>query len=187
MRAGMRTSVLGALAVGVAGAVLATGGAAVTPTVKSASNTALGTTILVGATGRTVYHYTDDHGKNVDCKGACLKTWPPVLVAKSAKPVAGPGLKTSKLGTITRPDGTVQVTYNGYALYRFSGDAKNGDVNGQGLEHSWYAIAPSGALVKVAPAASGGVSSSSGSGSSDGSGSADGGGTTGGGYGPGGY
>ncbi len=88
-----------------------------------------------------------------------------MLVAKSAKPVAGAGIKAGKLGTITRPDGTVQVTYNGFPLYRFAGDTKSGQVNGQGLESSWYALAPSGAVVKLntAPAAGG---SSSGAGSS---------------------
>jgi predicted lipoprotein with Yx(FWY)xxD motif len=159
-----------------AGAVLATGGAALKPTVKTAKNAALGT-ILVGATGRTVYHYTDDHGKNVDCKGACLQMWPPILVAKSVKPVAGPGVTASKLGTITRPDGTVQVTYNGYPLYRFSGDTKNGQANGQGLEKSWYAIAPSGAVVKVGigTAAAGGAASGTGGGASAGGSSSGGG------------
>ena len=51
----------------------------------------------------------------------------------------------------------VQVTYNGFPLYRFAGDTKSGQVNGQGLESSWYVLAPSGAVVKLstAPAAGG--------------------------------
>jgi predicted lipoprotein with Yx(FWY)xxD motif len=71
-------------------------------------------------------------------------------VAASAKPVAGPGAAASRLGTIKRPDGKTQVTYGGKPLYRFSGDRKAGDVNGQGNGGIWWAIAPSGAVVKKA-------------------------------------
>jgi predicted lipoprotein with Yx(FWY)xxD motif len=182
IRVGRRFSATAALAVLVAGAVLETGGAALGPTVKTAKNSELGS-ILVGATGRTVYHYTDDRGTSVDCKGTCLQTWPPVLIARSARPVAGPGVTASKLGTITRPDGTVQVTYNGYPLYRFSGDTKAGQANGQGLEKSWYAVAPSGAVVRTTVAAS----AANGTGGSTSAGASSSGGTTttgaGGGYG----
>jgi predicted lipoprotein with Yx(FWY)xxD motif len=159
--------------------VIAATGAASKATVSATSNGTLGK-IIVGASGLTLYHYTDDHGKVVKCSGACAAQWPPVLIGKTAKPVAGPGITASKLGTVTRPDGTVQVTYGGYALYRFAGDTKKGQVNGQGLEKAWYAIAPSGALVKALPSASSvstsssssnSSSSSTGSGSSSGDGS----------------
>ena len=138
-------------------------------TVSTAKNAALGT-IVVGSTGRTLYHYLDDHGKKIDCTGTCAAQWPPVLVPKSARPVAGAGIKAGKLGTVTRPDGTVQVTYNGFPLYRFAGDRKNGQANGQGLESSWYVLAPSGAVVRLstAPAAGGTSSGSSSSSSSSG-------------------
>jgi predicted lipoprotein with Yx(FWY)xxD motif len=140
------------LAAAAAAGVLALGAlGAAKPTVKSADNPALGT-ILVGATGLTLYHYADDHGPVVKCNGACAQQWPPVLVPAKAKPVAGPGLTSSKLGTVRRPDGTIQVTYGGYALYRFAGDRHGGDVNGQGLEKEWYAVAPSGKIVKQLPA-----------------------------------
>jgi predicted lipoprotein with Yx(FWY)xxD motif len=131
---------------------IAATGAATKATVSAASNASLGK-IIVAANGLTLYDYTVDHGKVVKCVGACAAQWPPVLIAKNAKPVAGAGITASKLGTVKRPDGTMQVTYGGYALYRFAGDTKKGQVNGQGLEKEWYAIAPSGALVKVAPAA----------------------------------
>ena len=111
------------------------------PTVSGASNATLGK-IIVGSNGLTLYHYTVDHGKVVKCVGACATQWPPVLIAKNAEPVAGPGITASKLGTVKRPDGTMQVTYAGYALYRFAGDTKPGQVNGQGLEKKWYVIAP---------------------------------------------
>jgi predicted lipoprotein with Yx(FWY)xxD motif len=140
--------------VAVAGAgVLALGGAASLgkATIKAADNPSIGT-IVVGATGLTLYHYADDHGSVVKCNGACAKEWPPLLIAAGAKPVAGPGITASKLGTVKRPDGTTQVTYGGWALYRFGGDTKTGQINGQGLEKQWYALAPSGKIVKLLPA-----------------------------------
>jgi predicted lipoprotein with Yx(FWY)xxD motif len=138
----------------VAGAgVLALGAAGSTgkPTIKMADNPSIGT-IVVGATGLTLYHYADDHGSVVKCNGACAKQWPPVLIAAGAKPMAGPGITASKLGTVKRPDGTMQMTYAGWALYRFAGDTKSGQINGQGLEKEWYAVAPSGKVVKLLPA-----------------------------------
>lgn len=53
----------------------------------------------------------------------------------------------SKLGTVKRPDGELQVTYAGFGLYRYSGDRKAGDVKGQGFQRIWYAISPSGKVV----------------------------------------
>jgi len=54
---------------------------------------------------------------------------------------------SADLGTVTRPDGTKQVTYKGHPLYRFIKDKDNGDAYGQGAKafgSDWYALAPSG-------------------------------------------
>ena len=75
--------------------VIGASGSTSKATVSTAKNAALGT-IVVGSTGRTLYHYLDDHGKKIDCTGACATQWPPVLVAKSAKPVAGAGIKAGE-------------------------------------------------------------------------------------------
>jgi predicted lipoprotein with Yx(FWY)xxD motif len=131
-------------------------------TMKSASNSALGTTIVVSATGRTLYHYGPEKKNAVKCTGSCATTWPPLLIAAGKKPVAGAGLTASKLGTVKRPDGKTQVTYDGYAMYLFSGDSKAGQANGQGLQGIWHAIAPSGAVVTKS-ASSGGSSGGYGS------------------------
>jgi hypothetical protein len=55
----------------------------------------------------------------------------------------------SKLGTITRSNGTIQVTYAGHPLYFYKGDTKAGQAKGQGVENVWFAVATSGALVKA--------------------------------------
>ncbi len=62
----------------------------------------------------------------------------------------GSGATASKLGTIKRPDGHTQVTYNGLALYRYSADRKPGDVKGQGVEGNWFAVTPAGTLATAA-------------------------------------
>jgi len=140
-------------AVALAGASLA--GGAVLPTVKTAGVGTLGK-VVVSASGRTLYHYTDESKGKVDCTGACAKLWPPLLVKSGAKPVAGPGVAAAKLGVVKRPDGTSQVTYGGLGLYLYSGDKKAGDTNGEELENSWFAVSPAAKIVKAKAADSSG-------------------------------
>ena len=147
MRRTLGRGVWALVALALAGAILATTAAAAAPqTVKAARIAGLGT-VLTTSGGLTLYHYTDEDRGKIDCKGACATLWPPLLVKGSTKPTAGPGLTASKLGTIRRPDGRLQVTYNGLALYRYAPDRKAGDVKGQGLEREWYVIAPTGKIV----------------------------------------
>jgi hypothetical protein len=59
---------------------------------------------------------------------------------------AGSGV-SGKLGTITRPDGTTQATYNGHPLYTYVGDTAPGMDKGNGLNISgglWYDVPVSG-------------------------------------------
>jgi predicted lipoprotein with Yx(FWY)xxD motif len=136
-----------------ASAALAGGaGGQKTATVKVVTTADYGK-VLATSGGLTLYHYTDETRGKVDCKGACAKLWPPLLVKAGAKPTAGAGLTASKLGTLRRPDGGTQVTYNGLGLYRYAPDRKAGDVKGQGLFKVWFVIAPSGKIVKRAAAA----------------------------------
>ncbi len=54
------------------------------------------------------------------------------------------GVTASMLGTTTRTDGTVQVTYNGWPLYTYSKDMVPGDMNGEGFASLWYMMTPAG-------------------------------------------
>lgn len=151
------------------GALLGSAGASTGITVGSAHNGTLGE-ILVSASGRTLYHTSSEKRGAITCTGACAVTWPPLLIPAHGKPVAGPGVSASKLGTVKRPNGQLQVTYDGLPLYLFSGDTKAGQVNGQGLGGLWHALTPSGtAVAKVVAATK--TASSSGSTSSMGGGS----------------
>jgi predicted lipoprotein with Yx(FWY)xxD motif len=155
-------------AFGVAAAVAGATPSALT-VVHSAQNGALGK-ILVSASGRTLYHDSSEKKNVVKCLGSCASQWPPLLVAAGAKPVPGPGVTASLLGTVKRPDGKLQVTYAGLPLYLFAGDKKAGDVKGQGQGGLWHALAPTGAVVtKSVTVSSGSGTSGSGSGSSSGS------------------
>lgn len=125
------------------------------------ANSSLGS-ILVDSSGRTLYLFKADVGGKSACSGACATAWPPLLV--TAKPTAGGGLTASKLGTITRSDGTQQVTYNGHPLYLFVKDAKPGQTTGQGVTAfgaAWFALTPSGDQAST-PASSSGSGGGSG-------------------------
>ena len=118
-------------------------------TVKAVTSGPLGTKIIVNSTGFTLYHLVSEKKGSISCTGSCRAIWPPLLLSGAAKPVAGAGLTASKLGTLKRPDGGLQVTYNGFALYRYGADKKAGQANGQGVEGAWYAITPAGSITKA--------------------------------------
>jgi predicted lipoprotein with Yx(FWY)xxD motif len=101
--------------------------------------------ILVDSRGRTLYVLSADSAGKSRCFGACARNWPPLRT--SGKPTVGTGLKASKVGTIRRRDGKPQVTYNRHPLYRFVGDAKPGQTNGQGIVAfggRWSVVSPAG-------------------------------------------
>ena len=120
--------------------------------------------ILVNSTGRTLYLFKADVGMQSACTGVCVTKWPPLLA--TGKSSASDGLSVSKLATITRSDGTRQITYNGHPLYLFVKDQKPGDVKGQGViafGAPWFALSPSGNQISAtASSSTRGASTSSG-------------------------
>ena len=117
-------------------------------TVKAAHNAAYGS-LLVTPGGMTLYHLTSEKPGSIGCTGQCATAWPPLLLSGNAKVKAGSGVAATGLGTIRRPDGRLQVTYDGIALYRYAADRKAGDVKGQGVEGVWFAVTPAGTLAKA--------------------------------------
>ncbi len=131
------------LAVGAsfAAVALAAGG---TATVGSASNAGLGKRVAVNAQGRTLYALSPETTHHPLCTSAtCLKTWPPLTVpSRRTKLKAGSGVH-GHLGILRRSDGRLQVTLRGLPLYRFSGDSRKGEANGEGLQSfggTWHAV-----------------------------------------------
>ncbi|MEY9842350.1 hypothetical protein [Streptacidiphilus sp. EB103A] len=99
--------------------------------------------IVTDAAGRTLYRFDKDtnNPSATNCTGACAVKWPPATVQDT---VQLNGVDQSLVGTVTRPDGTRQLTLNGWPLYRFSGDSAAGQTNGQGVGGTWFASTPVG-------------------------------------------
>ena len=89
--------------------------------------------LLVDAAGRTLYTFDNDRAGKSACNGGCAVAWPPALATAETA-------WTSEFSIIARGDGTDQWTFNGMPLYRFAGDAKPGDVNGDELGGAWHAV-----------------------------------------------
>lgn len=104
------------------------------------------------STYRSLYNLTTDPPNQSTCFGGCARFWWPLLT--SGQPTAGTGVDPKGLGTIQRPDGTLQVTYFGTPVYFFAFDlgpgAKSGLTNGedsvdQFANGIWYLMSASGA------------------------------------------
>jgi len=116
---------------------------------SAASGTALktttisGTQVLTNSAGFTLYWFAPDTSTTSKCTGSCATYWPPV----KGPATAGSGV-TGTLGVITRPDGTMQATYNGHPLYTYAADGAPGQNKGNGLNISggvWHEVTLSGA------------------------------------------
>jgi predicted lipoprotein with Yx(FWY)xxD motif len=110
-------------------------------TVEATAVGDIGTVLVDGKSKLTVYIFTmdvKDSGTSA-CSGECLANWPALTVAAGETPTGGPGV-TGTLGTITRDDGVLQVTYNGLPLYFFKNDQAPGDANG--VYENWEAVKP---------------------------------------------
>ncbi|MCU1477630.1 MAG: hypothetical protein JWQ64_2323 [Subtercola sp.] len=135
----------------------------------STASTSLGT-IVVNGQGRSVYLYTKDTQNSgaSTCYSQCAGVWPAVTTTSTTPVVAR---VTGTVGTITRTDGTMQVTLNGWPLYTFASDAAAGDVAGQGVMNIWFVLTPAGqevtAAATAAPSSSSGSSSGGTSSGSD--------------------
>lgn len=116
-----------------------------------ATNAKLGQ-ILVDDKGMTLYLFVADTGTASTCYTTCATIWPPVLT--TGAPQAGAGVQASLLGTTTRTDGKVEVTYAGHPLYYFVQDKASGDITGQGINGFgglWWVLSPAGAAITTKP------------------------------------
>jgi len=115
---------------------------------------------LTDSQGMTLYTSEQEAGGMIACTDSCTAIWVPLTVASgTTRPTAETGVK-GKLGTIARPGGAEQVTFDGRPLYTFSQDDGPGATTGDGFKDqfagqsfTWHAVTPTG------------VSSSSGGGS----------------------
>ena len=87
-----------------------------------------GATVLTNGKGLTLYWFAPDTLTRSACTGACAQYWPPL----AGRPAAGPAIP-GRLGTITRPDGSAQATYDGHPLYTYVADTAPGQAHGNNL------------------------------------------------------
>lgn len=115
-------------------------GSEATATVGVASTAVLGE-YLVASNGMTLYRYTRDTPGVSNCSGTCAVNWPPYVRATTG-PLTASNAATGTLATITRPDGTMQITYNDMPLYFWKDDKKPGDTSGQNVGGVWFVVNP---------------------------------------------
>ena len=107
---------------------------------------------LVAANGRTLYRFEADKPDVSTLSRAGFAVWPAFTSAR--RPLATGGVNAAHIGTVTRPNGSPQVTYYGHPLYFYVGDRKPGETNGQGLKEFgalWYVLSGRGKAVTSAP------------------------------------
>jgi predicted lipoprotein with Yx(FWY)xxD motif len=126
-------------------------------------------TVLVNGQGQTLYLLTSEKGGKITCTATngCLQVWPETALASgSTAAKAGSGVQPSLLGTVKGASGNLEVTYNHWPLYTFSGDSGPGVAHGQGLVSfggTWYVLSAAGNPVTTSTSP-GGSSPSSGGG-----------------------
>ncbi|HET6287382.1 MAG TPA: hypothetical protein VFG15_11585 [Amycolatopsis sp.] len=102
--------------------------------------------IVTDTNGFTLYRYDKDsvNPPRSKCTEACSRTWIP---AKADGDLVVIGLDRALVGTVTRDDGTRQLTLAGWPLYRNADDAMPGDTGGQGVDDAWFPAKPDGTKV----------------------------------------
>ena len=87
--------------------------------------------VLVDSKGFALYSPVQERTGTIMCTGSCTAIWVPLTLKKGMGSATAPSSLMSKLGTVMRPDGKKQVTFNGKPLYRFVPDGSPGKVTGK--------------------------------------------------------
>jgi predicted lipoprotein with Yx(FWY)xxD motif len=91
-----------------------------------------GVGVLVDSKGFALYSPDQEKSGTVRCIGSCTAIWVPLTLSKGVSAPTASSSLMSKLGTVMRPDGKSQVTFDGKPLYRFSPDGSPAKVTGNG-------------------------------------------------------
>lgn len=122
----------------VAASIAAIAGAATPAPVKKITVQPFGAVLATAKRQALYYWNVEKRDFKVHCTGACAKAWPPLLVRSAAVvPKKISGLKGT-FGTIRRPDGKLQVTWNRLPVYTYAhegpGQVLCDNVNG------WFVV-----------------------------------------------
>ncbi|MEV6611752.1 hypothetical protein [Kutzneria sp. NPDC051319] len=98
--------------------------------------------VIEDSKGFVLYRFDKDApGKPSACLDKCALIWPPVLT-NGAPAISG--VDPSLVGTVARPDGTMQVTVAGWPVYNFSNEKEPGKWAGQAVGNTWWVIDSAG-------------------------------------------
>ncbi|MGA6163525.1 hypothetical protein [Amycolatopsis magusensis] len=100
--------------------------------------------VLTEQGGKTLYRFDKDTAQPAksNCEGDCAKAWPPLLAGAGVPELSG--VDASVVGEVARADGTKQVTVKGWPVYTYAKDTAAGEVKGQAVGGTWYAVNPQG-------------------------------------------
>jgi predicted lipoprotein with Yx(FWY)xxD motif len=105
--------------------------------------------VLVSPDGAALYTPDQEASGEILCTGSCTSIWVPIVV-QNGQDLRGPPEIDAGLGTVKRPDGTTQVTFDGAPLYSFSEETP-GQVTGDGFEDAfggqqftWHVVTANG-------------------------------------------
>jgi predicted lipoprotein with Yx(FWY)xxD motif len=119
-------------------------------------------TVLADTSGAALYVADQEKDGTVRCTGACTSIWLPVAPGSVRQSLASD--LGGKLGSVKRPDGSSQATFNGQPVYRFARDHAgttmgNGVTDGfGGQQFSWHSVGDDGTSASGSSGSSGGYS-----------------------------
>jgi predicted lipoprotein with Yx(FWY)xxD motif len=91
--------------------------------------------VLAGENGMTLYTFKKDTPGVSNCYDQCAVNWPPLIAAAGAAAEGDYSL-------VERKDGSKQWAKQGWPLYYWIKDVKEGDTTGDGVGGNWEAARP---------------------------------------------
>jgi len=89
--------------------------------------------LLANSKGFSLYVLSAESAGKFHCTGGCLRIWPPFLVKTSVKTITRSRSVIGSIGFDKRSSTTKQVTFNGFPVYKFTGDTSPRQVSGEGI------------------------------------------------------
>jgi predicted lipoprotein with Yx(FWY)xxD motif len=104
--------------------------------------------ILVDASCRTLYVFTNDTPGTSACVEGCAEAWPPLTVPDGVVPPLADELDPALFTVIEHSEAGPMLQVGDWPLYYFASDAAPGDINGQAVGGVWWVVAPDGVMIE---------------------------------------
>jgi predicted lipoprotein with Yx(FWY)xxD motif len=104
---------------------------------------------VVDIHGATLYRSDEDANEPSmsRCTDECATTWLPVTMRDHGT-VYVAGVARDRISAIVRQDDSLQLTIDGWPLYRYVRDEEPGETRGQGVDDAWFAVGITGERVE---------------------------------------